>query len=73
MPADKKGGTMGKRIFAPVVLLAAGLVLVATSVGAQATKPSGTPIKIGGSLPLTGIYSETGKLIKEATTSGSTT
>ncbi len=34
---------------------------------AQAAKPAptGEPIKIGGSLPLTGIFSETGKLIKE--------
>ena len=55
---------MNRRIFA-LVAIATGLVLVAASAGAQVAKPSGPPIKIGGSLPLTGIYSETGKLIKE--------
>ncbi|HME43991.1 MAG TPA: amino acid ABC transporter substrate-binding protein [Syntrophorhabdales bacterium] len=48
------------------VLLAT--LLVATSVFSQAPKPSvpaGNPLRMGGSLPLTGIYSETAKWIKE--------
>jgi branched-chain amino acid transport system substrate-binding protein len=49
-----------------VVLLA--LVFMAAPVFSQTAKtssPSGNPIKIGGSLPLTGIFSETAKWIKE--------
>jgi branched-chain amino acid transport system substrate-binding protein len=43
------------------------LLLIASSVFGQTPKPSSSsinPIKIGGSLPLTGIYGETGKWIK---------
>jgi len=41
---------------------------VATSVFSQAPKPSvpaGNPLRMGGSLPLTGIYSATAKWIKD--------
>jgi branched-chain amino acid transport system substrate-binding protein len=40
------------------------LVFITSTVFSQVTKPT-TPIKIGGSLPLTGIFSETAKWIKE--------
>ncbi|HVN24364.1 MAG TPA: amino acid ABC transporter substrate-binding protein [Syntrophorhabdales bacterium] len=44
------------------------MMLVSSSSFGQAAKPSaptGNPLRIGGSLPLTGIYSETAKWIKE--------
>jgi branched-chain amino acid transport system substrate-binding protein len=40
------------------------LIFITSTVFSQVTKPT-TPIKIGGSLPLTGIFSETAKWIKE--------
>ncbi len=49
-----------------VVLLSG--IFIAGSLMAQPSKPqmaAGNPIKIGGSLPLTGIFSETGKWIKQ--------
>ena len=51
-----------------ILLTCVMLILLSPPVFGQATKtaaPVGQPIKIGGSLPLTGIYSETGRLIKE--------
>ncbi len=58
---------MQKRsIFFATVFLA--IVLIAGTLMAQGATPqmvSGNPIKIGGSLPLTGIFSETGRWIKE--------
>jgi len=47
-----------------VVFLISFVVLVSSPVFGQATKPT-TPIKIGGSLPLTGIFSEPAKWIRE--------
>jgi len=54
---------MGKRILTVLFILLA-FVLVTSPVFSQVTKP-GAPIKIGGALPLTGIFSETAKWIKE--------
>ena len=50
-----------------LLLISLAMVFVALPAGAQVPKPSpatSEPIKIGGSLPLTGIYSETAKWIK---------
>lgn len=52
-----------KRGFSVVFLISLAAVLMASPVFSQATKVT-TPIKIGGSLPLTGIFSETAKWIK---------
>ncbi len=45
------------------------VLMIATSLYSQTAKPqapaTGNPIRMGGSLPLTGIYSETGRWIKE--------
>ena len=54
--------------FATFLSILLVMVFLSTSVSAQTTKPAtpaGNPIKIGGSLPLTGIFSETAKWIKE--------
>lgn len=55
-----------KRIFATifVVLLTVLLTLPVFSQTAKTATPAGNPIKIGGSLPLTGIYSESAKWLK---------
>jgi len=56
-----------KKGIANVLLVSLAMVFVALPAGAQVPKPSpatSEPIKIGGSLPLTGIYSETAKWIK---------
>jgi branched-chain amino acid transport system substrate-binding protein len=49
-----------------VVLLAGLLTLPAFSQTVKTSTPAGSPIKIGGSLPLTGIYSEAAKWVKAA-------
>lgn len=49
-----------------VVLLAALIPWAAFSQPSKTPSPTGNPIKIGGSLPLTGIYSEPAKWIKAA-------
>lgn len=57
---------MKKRIVIVVLILLT--VLVSSPGFSQTAKPSsptGTPIKIGGSLPLTGIFSEPAKWVKE--------
>ncbi len=54
---------MGRKISSIIFILLA-LVLMVSSVFSQITT-SQVPIKIGGSLPLTGIFSETAKWIKE--------
>jgi branched-chain amino acid transport system substrate-binding protein len=54
--------------FATFLSILLVMVFLSTTVSAQTTKPgtpAGNPIKIGGSLPLTGIFSETAKWIKE--------
>ena len=54
------------RTTALVVILAAMLAAMpAPARAATAAAPSGNPIRIGGSLPLTGVFSETGRLVKE--------
>ena len=58
---------MKKRIVI-VVLISLTIVLASLPVFSQTSKPSSptaTPIKIGGSLPLTGIFSEPAKWVKE--------
>ena len=56
---NKKNGTL--LFISLVLLLAASLALGQTS---KPSAPSGEPIKIGGSLPLTGLASEQGKWVK---------
>ena len=56
---------MKRRII--LVAVAMGLlamILSPLSVFSQPAKPTPKPIKIGGSLPLTGIFSESGKWVK---------
>jgi len=51
----------------PILLISFALILLTSPVFSQTAKsstPAGTPIKIGGSLPLTGMYSELGKWVK---------
>jgi branched-chain amino acid transport system substrate-binding protein len=64
----ERGNHKMKRIL--VTIFVALLTVALTSSGfsqtAKTAKPAGNPIKIGGSLPLTGIYSESAKWIKAA-------
>ena len=53
-------------IFIFAVLFLLSIAPAAFCQGAKPSTPPGTPIKIGGSLPLTGIYSESAKWIKAA-------
>jgi branched-chain amino acid transport system substrate-binding protein len=56
-----------KKGIVTVLLVSLVMVLVASSVLSQTPKtstPTGDPIKIGGSLSLTGMYSETAKWVK---------
>jgi len=55
-----------KRSIAAVLLIFLAVVLVTSSACGQTGKPSGPKnlIRIGGSLALTGVYAEGGKLVK---------
>ena len=55
-----------KRSMVAVLLIFLAMVLATSPVSGQAGKPSGpkNPIRIGGSLALTGVYAEGGKLVK---------
>lgn len=53
-----------KRCRAIVLLLSFAMIFITSAVFGQTAAPSGDPIKIGGSLPLTGMASEQGKWVK---------
>ena len=62
-----KGGVKMKKGIITILLISLAMILIVSLVSGQITKPSGPtsdPIKIGGSLSLTGMYSETAKWVK---------
>jgi branched-chain amino acid transport system substrate-binding protein len=54
-----------KKAFIPVIVLISAVLLTSPVLSQTSKTPAGNPIKIGGSLPLTGIYSETARWVKQ--------